>query len=135
MCRIFHSRGPFFDECLLLIFALQVMSRLGVWGLDVFLVSDLSDERPLTVTTYTIFQVIKVYQLSSVKQMFWKGETRNTTFTLRRRVGGSFFICAKDMLASPLPLFSQLFYTSPYANTSKKICKILLLPFHYYHYS
>lgn len=81
MCRIFHSRGPFFDECLLLIFALQVMSRLGVWGLDVFLVSDLSDERPLTVTTYTIFQVIKVYQLSSVKQMFWKGETRNTTST------------------------------------------------------
>ena len=58
---------------------LQVMSRLGVWGLDVFLVSDLSDERPLTVTTYTIFQVIKVYQLSSVKQMFWIGETRNTT--------------------------------------------------------
>ena len=37
---------------------LQVMSRLDCWGLDVFKVSDLSQERPLTVTTYTIFQVI-----------------------------------------------------------------------------
>lgn len=36
---------------------LQIMSRLDCWGLDVFKVSDLSQERPLTVTTFTIFQV------------------------------------------------------------------------------
>merc|ERR1711884_20149 len=32
------------------------MSRLDCWGLDVFKVSDLSQERPLTVSTFTIFQ-------------------------------------------------------------------------------
>ncbi len=35
---------------------MKVMTRLDSWGLDVFRVSDLSRERPLTVTTYTIFQ-------------------------------------------------------------------------------
>merc|ERR1711953_1378785 len=34
----------------------KIMSRLDCWGLDVFKVSDLSQERPLTVTTFTIFQ-------------------------------------------------------------------------------
>ena len=52
----------YFDMKLLEIFIFlqkhfQVMSSLDCWGLDVFHVSDLSEEKPLTVTTYTIFQV------------------------------------------------------------------------------
>ena len=48
----------FHMKCMKFIFlGLQIMSRLDCWGLDVFKVSDLSQERPLTVTTYTIFQV------------------------------------------------------------------------------
>jgi len=43
-----------------------VMMKLDNWGLDVFKVSDLSQERPLTVTTFTIFQtrdLFKVFQV------------------------------------------------------------------------
>jgi len=45
------------------------MSKLDYWGLDVFKVSDLSQERPLTVTTFTIFQtrdLFKTFQIAPV---------------------------------------------------------------------
>jgi len=39
---------------------------LDNWGLDVFKVSDLSQERPLTVTTYTIFQTRDLFKTFQV---------------------------------------------------------------------
>jgi cAMP-specific phosphodiesterase 4 len=42
------------------------MINLDNWGLDVFKVADLSNNRPLTTVTYTIFKVTKAKGRKSV---------------------------------------------------------------------
>lgn len=42
----------------------QLMSDLGFWGMDIFLLADITENRPLTTVTYTILQVWKKHAKS-----------------------------------------------------------------------
>ena len=36
----------------------QIMKDIDLWGIDIFLIDELTLHRPLTAVVYTIFQVI-----------------------------------------------------------------------------
>lgn len=48
-------------------FFLQIMNNVDKWGIDVFKVAELTNNRPLTATTFTILQVI----ISFWSNAFW----------------------------------------------------------------
>jgi len=41
-------------------FALQTLAEIDKWGIDIFRIADLTNNRPLTAIAYTVFQVIDV---------------------------------------------------------------------------
>lgn len=57
------------NEVLTLLYCVfQTLAEIDQWGIDIFRIGELSNNRPLTCVAYTAFQVRNIKQLTNIER-------------------------------------------------------------------